>query len=80
MSDYRLDISGDINLSDYSNISDYIELVDSNDSFTIALDDVEPQNIDLLCSMLQDRNFIITSRREYNKGRTYISAIRKNMQ
>ena len=38
MSQYKLDIKGEINLSDYSNISDYIELIDLNDSFTVVFD------------------------------------------
>lgn len=77
MSRYRLDISGNIDLSDYSNINDYIELVESNDGFTVTFDKVSSENIDIVCSMLQEKEFIIKSKEEEKDGRTYISAIRK---
>jgi hypothetical protein len=77
MSEYRLDIRGSIDLSDYSNISDYIELVDNDDRFTITLEAVDSQNFDLICSMLKDRNFIIASKGEYNNKKMYITAVRK---
>lgn len=77
MSEYRLDIRGSIGLSDYSNISDYIELVDDDDRFTITLEAVDSQNYDLICSMLKDRNFIIASKGEYSDNKMYITAIRK---
>ena len=37
MSDYRMDIDGSIGLSDYSNIHDYLGVVDIDDNFTITL-------------------------------------------
>ena len=33
MSDYRMDIQGSIGLSEYSNIYDYLCIVDKNDKF-----------------------------------------------
>ena len=36
MSEYRLDIVGDINLSDYSSIHDYMGIIEQNDKFTIT--------------------------------------------
>lgn len=77
MSEYRLDIRGSIDLSDYSNISDYIELVDNDDRFTITLEAVDSQNFDLICSMLKDRNFIIASKGEYSDKKMYITAVRQ---
>jgi hypothetical protein len=77
MSEYRLDIRGSIDLSDYSNISDYIELVDNDDRFTITLEAIDSQNFDLICSMLKDRNFIIASKGEYDNKKMYITAVRK---
>ena len=35
MSEYRLDIVGNINLSDYSSIHDYMGVIQRNDKFTI---------------------------------------------
>ena len=76
MSEYRLDITGAIGLSDFSNINDYLELVDSNDKFTITLNSVDTQNTDLLCRLLQDKRFTITSKGDYNDGKVYIYAQR----
>lgn len=38
MPDYRMNINGQLGLSEYSNIFDYMSLVDTNDNFTITLD------------------------------------------
>jgi hypothetical protein len=77
MSQYHLDIKGNIGLSDYSNISDYLELVDTNDNFTITLDSIDTENVNLICSMLQDKDFIVTSQVEGRQGKVYIGASRK---
>jgi hypothetical protein len=77
MSQYRLDIKGSIDLSDYSNISDYLELVDTNDKFTITLDSIDSENVSLICSMLEDKHFQVTSQVEEHEGKVYISAFRK---
>jgi hypothetical protein len=77
MSQYRLDIKGTIDLSDYSNISDYLELVDTNDKFTITLDSIDSENANLICSMLEDKDFQVTSKVEEQQGTVYIAAFRK---
>jgi hypothetical protein len=77
MSQYRLDVIGEIGLSDYSNINDYFELVDSDDKFTITFDKVSPENINIVCSMLKEKNFSIYSREEEKDGKTCLSASRK---
>ena len=41
MPDYKMDVNGRLGLSDYSNIFDYMGVVDRNDNFTITLDSVE---------------------------------------
>ena len=33
MSDYSMDISGNMGLSDYSNIFDYLNIIDKDDNF-----------------------------------------------
>jgi hypothetical protein len=77
MSVYHLDIKGNINLSDYSNINDYIGLVDTNDEFTITLYSVPSENIELICSMLEDRNFIIYSKEGQDDDKYHISAYKR---
>ena len=41
MPDYKMDVNGGLGLSDYSNIFDYMGVVDRNDNFTITLDSVD---------------------------------------
>ncbi len=77
MSQYRLDISGNIDLSDYSNINDYIELVGSNDSFVVTFDKVSNENIDIVYSMLQEKDFTINSKEEQKDGNIYLHAMKK---
>ena len=59
MSDYRMDIKGDIGLSEYSNIYDYLGIVDENDRFTITLDKGNSHEINIINSMLKDSSFCI---------------------
>ena len=74
MSDYRMDIKGTIGLSDYSNIYDYIGVVDQQDNFTVTLDNIEHDNINIICSMLSDNKFIIYDQGYDVNGRYFINA------
>lgn len=80
MSKYRLEVRGSIDLSDYSNINDYIELVDSSDNFTVSFERVSSENVDIVCSMLQEKDFIINSKEEKGDGKICLSAIRRQQQ
>ena len=74
MSDYRMDIKGTIGLSDYSNIYDYIGVVDQQDNFIVTLDNIEQDNINIICSMLSDNKFIIYDQGYDVNGRYFINA------
>lgn len=74
MSDYRLDIKGNLGLSDFSNIYDYIGIVDYNDKFTLALNHVEEENIGIICEMLQKQNFLVNRIGKNEDGVYYIKA------
>jgi len=76
MSEYRLDVTGNLQLSDYSNIHDYMGVVGESDKFTIVVDD-NSDNADILCSMLDNNNFNIISKGGYDNGKLYISAYRR---
>lgn len=73
MPDYRMDISGQLGLSEYSNIFDYMNVVDTKDNFTITLDDVEKENINIITSMLKDSKFSILNEGIDDKGKYYIN-------
>jgi hypothetical protein len=74
MPDYKMDISGDLGLSEYSNIFDYINVVDRNDNFTITLNSVDKKDINMITSMLKDSNFSILEEGLNNTGKYYINA------
>lgn len=76
MSSYRMDINGVIGLSDYSNIYDYIGVVENKDSFTITMDNEAQDSISIICSMLQDNNFIIREQGIDSMGKYFINAYR----
>ena len=59
MSDYRMEIKGQIGLSDYSNIYDYLGIVEDDDVFTIKFDNSNKHDIDIINSMLKGSSFII---------------------
>ncbi|MBD7913367.1 MULTISPECIES: hypothetical protein [Clostridium] len=74
MSDYKMDIRGEIGLSEYSNIHDYLGVVDNNDSFTITLDNSDEHEINIINSMLKDNSFYIISEGYDSLGIYYITA------
>jgi len=74
MSDYSMDISGSIGLSDYSNIFDYLNIIDKEDNFVIRIDKDNKGDIDVINSMLQDNRFIINYTQYDDLGNYYISA------
>ncbi|MBE6052427.1 MAG: hypothetical protein E7212_00725 [Clostridium sartagoforme] len=74
MPNYKMDINGQLGLSEYSNIFDYMNVVDSKDSFTITLDNVKSENINIITSMLRDSNFSILNEGIDDRGKYYINA------
>lgn len=59
MSNYRLDVNGSLELSDYSDIYDYISIVDTRDEFIIRLNSVSNENFNMVCTILKERGFKI---------------------
>lgn len=76
MSEYKLDILGKINLSDYSKIDDYMGIVDVDDKFTITLNNENVENSDIIYNMLKNNNFNISSKGGSKDGKLWISAAR----
>lgn len=74
MSDYSMDVSGNIGLSDYSNIFDYLNIIDKDDNFVIRIDKNNKSDIDLISSMLRDNKFDINYTHYDEFGNYYISA------
>ena len=77
MSDYSLDISGKIGLSDYTVIDDYMKVVSNNDKLRISIDDNEVHESNIICSMLQSSNFYIQSKGNSDNGKYYIEAVKE---
>lgn len=74
MPDYKMDIKGNLGLSEYSNIYDYMGVVDKNDKFTIVLDYRNEKDINIITSMLRDSNFKIDNEGHTNNGDYFINA------
>lgn len=77
MSDYRMDISGEIKLSDYSSIHDYMGIVGPEDNFTIILSSVNDEDAKVLCSILESDKFTVVSRGGDLDGKYYIQAYKR---
>lgn len=60
MSDYRMDINGNIGLSEYSNIYDYLGIIDKDDNFYITLQKGNEHEVSIISSMLENNNFFIS--------------------
>jgi hypothetical protein len=74
MSEYRLDIVGDINLSDYSSIHDYMGIIEQNDKFTITSKMNNSEEMEILCKMLENNYFTIIKQGGKENGEYYITA------
>ena len=74
MPDYKMDIRGKLGLSEYSDIYDYMGIVDKNDNFTITIDSSNRQNLNIITSMLRESNFFILEEGINQSGDYYISA------
>ena len=74
MPDYRMDIRGKLGLSEYSDIYDYMGIVEKDDNFTITLDNSNRQHINIITSMLKESNFKVVEEGISNSGDYYISA------
>lgn len=78
MPDYRMDIKGQLGLSEYSNIFDYMSIVEAKDNFTITLDNEQKDNINIVTSMLKDSKFSILNEGLDDKGNYCINANKQN--
>ena len=74
MSEYKLDIPGDINLSDYSSIHDYMSLIKRNDKFTITSKMKDPEEMKILCKMLENNAFDVVTQGGTQNGEYYITS------
>lgn len=74
MSDYKLDISGDLGLNEYSNINDYMDIVETSDKFTISLEEKSKNETGIICAMLKEKGFNINSSEISDDKKVYIFA------
>ena len=77
MSEYKLDLIGDINLSDYSSIHDYMGLIELNDKFTITSKMKNSEEMKILCKMLENNYFSIVKQGDSENGEYYITTQRE---
>ncbi|WP_297520325.1 hypothetical protein [uncultured Clostridium sp.] len=61
-------------MSDYTSIYDYISLVESKDDFIINSKSVDKEDINIICSMLKERDFSINNKDFDNNGDCMIRA------
>lgn len=78
MTEYQLNINNKINLSDYSNIHDYMGFINKNDKFTIVMQNGDKKNVDIICSMLENNRFEVTQKYMDKSGKCNIKALKTN--
>lgn len=74
MSEYNMDISGKIELGDYSNIFDYFNVIEKDDNFIIRINKSSKDYIGVINTMLQDNKFNIKNSNYDELGNYYINA------
>lgn len=77
MSEYRLDIDGNINLGDYSSIHDYMGIVEEDDKFIITSKMKNSEEIGILCKMLEGNYFTIVEQGGIQNGQYSITSQKK---
>ncbi|MBB6632463.1 hypothetical protein [Clostridium algidicarnis] len=78
MSDYKLDISGYLGLNEYSNINDYMDIVEISDKFTISLEENNKSETGIICAMLKEKGFNINKSEIRDDNKVYIFANKIN--
>ncbi|BAH05202.1 hypothetical protein [Clostridium kluyveri] len=76
MSKYKMNIMGKIALQDYSSIQDYMSIVNRDDDLTIIIDKNDDENIKIICNMLENKNFVISSSKVSDGNRHCIRAFK----
>ena len=74
MPDYKMDIKGKLGLSEYSNIYDYMGIVEKDDNFLITLADSNKQQVNMITSMLKESNFEVIDEGASENWQYYINA------
>lgn len=74
MSEYKMDIKGEIGLTEYSNIYDYLGIVEKDDNFTIIINDSNQQEVNIINSMLRSNSFYIYEEGFNERGEYYINS------
>lgn len=77
MSDYRMDIGGNISLSDYSAIDDYMGVICENDNLTIVIEGSNNGNFKVIENILERNKIVVRDMKEKKDGKCYISAHKK---
>lgn len=77
MSEYKMNIYGQIRLSDYSSIHDYMEIVGPLDNFHIEMSEVKEEDAKVLCNILESDKFDIVERGGRKDGKYYIHATKR---
>lgn len=76
MPDYKMNIKGHLGLSEYSDIYDYLAVVEEKDNFTIIFDSTSDHDKRMITSMLKENRFDILDEGRNHAGSYYISAIK----
>ncbi len=77
MSDYKMTIYGQIRLSDYSSIHDYMGIIGPLDNFQIEMSEAKVEDAKVLCNILESDKFDIVERGGRNDGKYYIHATKR---
>lgn len=77
MSEYKLEVNGNIQLGDYCSIHDYMGLVGIEDKLIVKIDGADAENYKIICNILQSDNFMVCAEEVEKNGKYYITAYKK---
>ena len=76
MPNYKMKIKGNLGLSEYSDVYDYMALVEVKDNFMITFDSSSNHEKQIITSMLEANKFNILDQGQNPTGNYYITAMK----
>lgn len=78
MSEYSLNVNGQLQLGDFCDIQDYMNIVDFQDKLTVILNSVDDEEIEMIKIMLKNKNFNISDTFTDKYGKVNIKAYKNS--
>lgn len=74
---YHLYINGKMQLSDYSNIYDYLQFINKDDQLIVSINTENKMDLNIILTILRNNNFNMINQGGMNNERLYVKGDKK---